>query len=217
MFSIRRHYDKYRSELLHRGALCGTSNSIQIITDEENRRYSPWFVDNIESPRETPIDYQHVYAQAVALGQEVTNRVKNQEEGWVYWLTTADIDVMREHNSMFMVSNFMEDQILRFYKVPKSDTDPQYVKFRFSSEIMERIGGSPALSRNMSHQNLSAVMQRLGFKKVHRAKGNGWLVIEKNPGEINTEAICSPNECAETYLKPYRAVATDSQNGSDQQ
>lgn len=192
-------------------------NSIQIITDEENRRYSPWFVDNIESPRETPIDYQHVYAQAVALGQEVTNRVKNQEEGWVYWLTTVDIDVMREHNGMFMVSNFMEDQILRFYKVPKSDTAPQYVKFRYSSEIMERIGGSPALSRNMSHQNLSAVMQRLGFKKVHRAKGNGWLVIEKNPGEINTEAICSPNECAETYLKPYRAVATDSQNGSDQQ
>lgn len=216
-FSIRRPYDKYRSELLHRGALCGTSNSIQIITDEENRRYSPWFVDNIESPRETPIDYQHVYAQAVALGQEVTNRVKNQEEGWVYWLTTVDIDVMREHNGMFMVSNFMEDQILRFYKVPKSDTEPQFVKFRYSSEIMERIGGSPALSRNMSHQNLSAVMQRLGFKKVHRAKGNGWLVIEKNPGEINTEAICSPNECAETYLKPYRTVATDSQNGSDQQ
>ena len=54
VFSIRRPYDKYRSELLHRGALCGTSNSIQIITDEENRRYSPWFVDNIESPRETP-------------------------------------------------------------------------------------------------------------------------------------------------------------------
>lgn len=69
----------------------------------------------------------------------------------------------------------------------------------------------------MSHQNLSAVMQRLGFKKVHRAKGNGWLVIEKNPGEINTEAICSPNECAETYLKPYRTIATNSQNGSDQQ
>ena len=27
VFSIRRPYDKYRSELLHRGALCGTSNS----------------------------------------------------------------------------------------------------------------------------------------------------------------------------------------------
>ena len=83
----------------------------------------------------------------------------------IYYIDTAirangDL-LMREHNSMFMVSNFMEDQILRFYKVPKSDTDPQYVKFRFSSEIMERIGGSPALSRNMSHQNLSAVMQRL--------------------------------------------------------
>ena len=36
-------------------------------------------------------------------------------------------------------------------------SDPQYVKFRYSSEIMERIGGSPALSRNMSHQNLRCV------------------------------------------------------------
>jgi hypothetical protein len=64
--------------------------SIQIITDEENRRYSPWFVDNIESPRETPIDYQHVYAQAVALGQEVTNRVKNQEDRFEGGLTEEE-------------------------------------------------------------------------------------------------------------------------------
>ena len=56
-------YDKYRSELLHRGALCGTSNSIQIITDEENRRYSPWFVDNIESPRD--VSYTHLLISTV--------------------------------------------------------------------------------------------------------------------------------------------------------
>ena len=61
-FSIRRPYDKYRSELPHRGTLCGTSNSQQFITDDENRRYSPWIVESIESPIEHPIDYTHVYA-----------------------------------------------------------------------------------------------------------------------------------------------------------
>ena len=199
VFSIRRPYDKYRSEMLHRAALCGTSNTIQIISDDENRRYSPWYVDNIESPRDCPIDYTHVYSQAVALGKEVSERSKNHEEGWVYWLTAVDIDVMRKHNGMFMISNYMEDQILRFYRVPNPDTAPQYMKFRYSSEIIERIGGCPALSRNLSQQNLSSVMLRLGFKKVHRANGNGWLVIEKDAGEINTDAVYSPDECEDTF------------------
>ena len=70
-FSIRRPYDKYRSEMPHRGSLCGTTNNQQFITDEENRRYCPWLVKSIESPIEHPIDYDHVFAEAVALGQEV--------------------------------------------------------------------------------------------------------------------------------------------------
>ena len=200
-FSIRRPYDKYRTEMPHRAAVCGTSNSIQIISDDENRRYSPWLIENIVSPREKPIDYTHIYAQAVALGKEVMQRKKNHEEGWVFWLTPSDIEEMREHNRMFMISNYMEDQILRYYSVPTPDDDPQYVKFRYSAEIMERIGGSPALSRNLYQQNLSSVMLRLGFKKLHKAKGNGWLVKEKDPGEINTDAVVSPQEWKETMHK----------------
>ena len=42
--------------------------------------------------------------------------MKRGEEGWVYWLTQDDIKQMQEHNKMFMVSNFMEDQIMRFYR-----------------------------------------------------------------------------------------------------
>lgn len=117
-FSIRRPYDKYRTELPHRAAMCGTSNSVQIISEEENRRYSPWLIESIDSPIDHPIDYQHVYAQAVALGKEVMERQRKHEDGWVFWLTTEDIEVMREHNKMFMISNYMEDQILRYYRVP---------------------------------------------------------------------------------------------------
>lgn len=193
-FSIRRPYDKYRTELPHRAAMCGTSNSVQIISEEENRRYSPWLIESIDSPIDHPIDYQHVYAQAVALGKEVMERQRKHEDGWVFWLTTEDIEVMREHNKMFMISNYMEDQILRYYRVPDKDVEARYIKFRYSSEILERIGGCPALSRYIYQQNLASTLLRLGFERKRRSKGMGWFVIEKEVGEMNTDAIVSPSE-----------------------
>lgn len=193
-FSIRRPYDKYRTELPHRAAMCGTSNSVQIISEEENRRYSPWLIESIDSPIDHPIDYQHVYAQAVALGKEVMERQRKHEDGWVFWLTTADIEVMREHNKMFMISNYMEDQILRYYRVPGKDVEARFIKFRYSSEILERIGGCPALSRYIYQQNLASTLLRLGFERKRRSKGMGWFVIEKEVGEMNTDAIVSPSE-----------------------
>lgn len=193
-FSIRRPYDKYRTELPHRAAMCGTSNSVQIISEEENRRYSPWLIESIDSPIDHPIDYQHVYAQAVALGKEVMERQRKHEDGWVFWLTTEDIEMMREHNKMFMISNYMEDQILRYYRVPGKDVEARYIKFRYSSEILERIGGCPALSRYIYQQNLASTLLRLGFERKRRSKGMGWFVIEKEVGEMNTDAIVSPSE-----------------------
>lgn len=193
-FSIRRPYDKYRTELPHRAAMCGTSNSVQIISEEENRRYSPWLIESIDSPIDHPIDYQHVYAQAVALGKEVMERQRKHEDGWVFWLTTEDIEVMREHNKMFMISNYMEDQILRYYRVSGKDVEARYIKFRYSSEILERIGGCPALSRYIYQQNLASTLLRLGFERKRRSKGMGWFVIEKEVGEMNTDAIVSPSE-----------------------
>lgn len=193
-FSIRRPYDKYRTELPHRAAMCGTSNSVQIISEEENRRYSPWLIESIDNPIDHPIDYQHVYAQAVALGKEVMERQRKHEDGWVFWLTTEDIEVMREHNKMFMISNYMEDQILRYYRVPGKDVEARYIKFRYSSEILERIGGCPALSRYIYQQNLASTLLRLGFERKRRSKGMGWFVIEKEVGEMNTDAIVSPSE-----------------------
>lgn len=193
-FSIRRPYDKYRTELPHRAAMCGTSNSVQIISEEENRRYSPWLIESIDSPIDHPIDYLHVYAQAVALGKEVMERQRKHEDGWVFWLTTEDIEVMREHNKMFMISNYMEDQILRYYRMPGKDVEARYIKFRYSSEILERIGGCPALSRYIYQQNLASTLLRLGFERKRRSKGMGWFVIEKEVGEMNTDAIVSPSE-----------------------
>ena len=196
-FSIRRPYDKYRSEMPHRGSLCGTSNSQQFITDEENRRYCPRIVKSIESPIEHPIDYDHVFAEAVALGREVTGRRKSEAQEWTYWLTRDDIELMRRHNRLFMVANFAEEQILRYYRVPEPDTPIHYIKFRYSAEILEKIGCNPALRQNLSNQNIGSVMKRLGFKKIHKKHGNGWAVIEKEGSEINNDSFIDPTDTVE--------------------
>ena len=196
-FSIRRPYDKYRSEMPHRGSLCGTTNNQQFITDEENRRYCPWLVKSIESPIEHPIDYDHVFAEAVALGQEVMSHPKGEPLEWTYWLTRDDIELMRSHNRLFMVANYAEEQILRYYRVPEPDTPLQFIKFRYSAEILERIGVNPALRQNLNNQNIGNVMKRLGFKKIHKKNGNGWAVIEKEGSEINNDAFIDPNDTVE--------------------
>ena len=196
-FSIRRPYDKYRSELPHRASLGGTTNSQQFITDEENRRYSPWIVESIDSPIDHPIDYQNVYAQALALGKEVMNRGKEESQDWTFWLTRQDIDQMRNHNRLFMVANYAEEQILKYYRVPEPDTPLQYIKFRYTSEILEKIGCNPALRQNLNSHNIGSVMARLGFKKIHKDKGNGWAVIEKEPIELNSDAAVDPTDTFE--------------------
>ena len=196
-FSIRRPYDKYRSELPHRASLSGTTNSQQFITDEENRRYSPWIVESIDSPIDHPIDYQNVYAQALALGKEVMSRGKEESQDWTFWLTRQDIDQMRNHNRLFMVANYAEEQILKYYRVPEPDTPLQYIKFRYTSEILEKIGCNPALRQNLNSHNIGSVMARLGFKKIHKDKGNGWAVIEKEPVELNSDAAVDPTDTFE--------------------
>ena len=187
----------HRSGLPHRASLSGTTNSQQFITDEENRRYSPWIVESIESPIEHPIDYQHVYAQALALGKKVMSRGKEESQDWTFWLTRPDIDQMRCHNRLFMVANYAEEQILKYYKVPEPDTPRQYIKFRYTSEILEKIGCNPALRQNLNSHNIGSVMSRLGFKKIHKDKGNDWAVIEKEPIELNSDAAVDPTDTFE--------------------
>ena len=113
---------------------------------------------------------------------------------WTYWLTRDDIELLRQHNRIFMVANYAEEQILRYYRVPDSSTNPEYIKFRYSAEILEKIGVNPALRQNLNSQNIGSVMARLGFQKIHKKGGNGWAVIEKEGMEIATDSTLGGDE-----------------------
>ncbi len=125
------------------------------------------------------------------------SRGKEESQDWTFWLTRQDIDQMRNHNRLFMVANYAEEQILKYYRVPEPDTPLQYIKFRYTSEILEKIGVNPSQRQNHNSHNIGAVMSRLGIKKIHKEHGNGWAVIEKEGGEINSDAVIDPNDTVE--------------------
>lgn len=185
--TLRRPYARYSSQLLHNASLCGTSNNIHIINEQETRRYLVWEVERIQSPRETPIDYRHLYAQALALGQKVMKEKTlsaasdGEEEPWVYWLTPKDISHLEVHNRLFIVNNYMEELIQKYYRVPNPDTDihSPNLKFVTSAEILEHIAGNPVFRPSFSTRNVGDVMAHLGYSKTRRNNSHGWWVVEK--------------------------------------
>lgn len=119
----------------------------------------------------------------MALGKSVS-KGKRREDGWVYWPTQEDIAKMRIHNRLFMVANYAEEQILRFFRIPSPDTPKEFIKMLTNAEILDRIATNPVLRQNLSNQSIGTVMGRLGFKSVHRRTGNCWLVVEKSNAEV---------------------------------
>lgn len=195
-------YDRYPTSSLRTASFCGTSNNIHIITENENRRYLVWQVKSIDNPRENPIDYNHLYAQALALGRQVLKhkqeaaKADSDEDGkeqddWVYWLTNEDYKKQEVHNRLFLVNNYLEERILKFYRVPlKNTTDENAFNLLFvsASDILDKVSSSPTFSRMFSDKDITAAMNRLGFTKRHRQSGNGWWVIEKEGTTIQNES-----------------------------
>ena len=56
------HFHEHRQ---HIASFCGTGNNVQFLSDETgNRRWLPFEIERITSPREVPFDYQGIYSQA---------------------------------------------------------------------------------------------------------------------------------------------------------
>lgn len=122
------------------------------------------------------IDYQHVYAQAVALGKEVmTPSASARMAG--YSGSPPDIEVMREHDRMFMISNYMEDQILRYYRVPGKDVEARIHESSLFFGDSERVGGCPALARYIYQQNTQVPCYVWDSRA--QWKGIGWFVMRR--------------------------------------
>ena len=83
------HYHEHRK---HIASFCGTGNNTQFLSDPTgNRRWLPFEVESILSPREHPFHYEGIYAQALSL----------YTSGFQYWFTKEEIQELNRHNKQF--------------------------------------------------------------------------------------------------------------------
>ncbi|MBR2236532.1 MAG: hypothetical protein IJ887_01420, partial [Prevotella sp.] len=100
------HFHEHRK---HIASFCGTGNNVQFLSDPTgNRRWLPFEVESIESPREHPFDYEGIYSQAYALYQQ----------GFRYWFTQEEIVRLQQHNSQFEAPRMEKELVHLYFRKP---------------------------------------------------------------------------------------------------
>ncbi len=163
-------YGHYTEHMPHVASFCGTGNNVQFLTDVTgNRRWLPFIVESITSPREVPFDYDGIYAQAYAL----------YRQGFRHYFSKAEEEVLKEHNKTFETPQPEQEAIMTHFRPPR---DGERGDFYTATDILGKIGYNPAL--RLTIEKIGSAMKALGFKR-HRSHGRrGYRLVAYKPEEI---------------------------------
>ena len=166
----RRAYAHYAERRSHIASYCGTGNNIQFIDDDTGtRRWLPFEVESILSPRDHPFDHDAVFAQAYTL----------YRQGFRYWFNEREMLLLARHNERFEVPKPERELISTFYRLPKPGEPGMFVS---SAEILMHVGG--ALTQRLSSNKLGRAMTALGFTGVRSHGKRGYNVVAYSPEEV---------------------------------
>jgi hypothetical protein len=161
------HFHEHRK---HIASFCGTGNNVQFLSDPTgNRRWLPFEVEHIRSPRDDPFDYEGIYAQAYAL----------YRQGFQYWFTQAEIRRLSAHNETYEAPNLERDLIQKHYRHPRDDEHGEYLS---ATEIMQAVGGS--IVQKLNANKIANAMKALGYEPRRSNGRRGYLVVAYKPEEI---------------------------------
>ena len=163
------HYHEHRE---HIASFCGTGNNAQFLSDPTgNRRWLPFEVDSILSPRENPFDYEGIYSQAYALYQQ----------GFQFWFGQADIQRLAAHNRQFETPQIEQELVDVFFRRPLDKEVGEYMPV---SRAMQIIGGS--ITQHISVSRLGQAFTSQGFEFKRTSHSRGYIVVQRDAGEIKS-------------------------------
>jgi len=166
----RRPYAHYAERRNHIASYCGTGNNTRFIDDDTGtRRWLPFEVESILSPRDHPFDHDAVFAQAYTL----------YRQGFRYWFNERETQLMARHNERFEVPKPERELISTYYRMPKQGEPGQFVS---SADILIHIGGT--LTQRLSSNKLGRAMTALGFVGVRSHGQRGYNVVAYSPEEV---------------------------------
>ena len=161
------HFHEHRQ---HIASFCGTGNNVQFLSDETgNRRWLPFEIESIRSPRNDPFNYAGIYAQAYALYQE----------GFHYWFSQDDIRRLSEHNRAFETPKSAHEQIGKYLRKPRPGEPGQFVS---ATDILQMVGSNPVL--RLTANLVGRAMTDLGFERVRSHGERGYIVVPYSAEEI---------------------------------
>ena len=161
------HFHEHRQ---HIASFCGTGNNVQFLSDETgNRRWLPFEIESIRSPREEPFNYAGIYAQAYALYQE----------GFHYWFSQDDIRRLSEHNRAFETPKSAHELIGKYLRKPRPGEPGEFVS---ATDILQMVGSNPVL--RLTANLVGRAMTDLGFERVRSHGERGYVVVPYSAEEI---------------------------------
>ena len=161
------HYHEHRK---HIASFCGTGNNTQFLSDPTgNRRWLPFEVESIVSPRDHPFHYEGIYSQALAL----------YKSGFQYWFTKEEIQELNRHNKQFETPRLEHELVDLYFRKP---TDSELGEFMSVARALQLI--SNGISQKLSAVNVGRAFSDLGFKRVRTNSCRGFIVVCRTAEEI---------------------------------
>ena len=161
------HYHEHRK---HIASFCGTGNNTQFLSDPTgNRRWLPFEVESIESPRDHPFDYEAIYAQAYALYQE----------GFQYWFSREEIAKLSAHNRHFETPRLEYELASLYFAHPTGAKPGEFMSVARAMQIV-----SANISQKLSAVHLGRALADQGFRRVKYQGIRGYIVVCRKADEM---------------------------------
>ena len=161
------HYHEHRK---HIASFCGTGNNTQFLSDPTgNRRWLPFEVESIISPRDHPFCYECIYAQALAL----------YKSGFQYWFTKEEIQELNHHNRQFETPHLERELVALYFRTPNEGENGIFMT---SARAIQLVG--TGISQKLNPTRVGLAFNELGFQRVRYHGIRGYLVIQRTAEEM---------------------------------
>ena len=161
------HFHEHRK---HIASFCGTGNNVQFLSDPTgNRRWLPFEVERITSPRDHPFNYEAIYAQAYALYQQ----------GFRYWFSQEEIQRLTAHNRQFETPRLEQELVHLYFRQPVGVEGGIFMSVARAMQVV-----SQNISQKLSAVHLGRAFGELGFKRVKYNNQRGYIVMQRTGQEV---------------------------------
>lgn len=168
-------YAHYPEQRKHISTFCGTGNTTEFLNDPTgNRRWLPYEIESILSPREHPFNHPGIYAQAYAL----------YRDGFRYWFTDEEIELQKQHNRTFEAPHLEHELVALYFRKPTETENGEFVSVARAMQLI-----SCNISQKLSSMKVSKAFVDLGFRRVRTKHSRGFIASIRTAEQIKAYQV----------------------------